>query len=158
MSKLCNSLQIFNLFIIFLLISGCASQQIAPGQLAMRAMEVRPIDAPYDVGYRAATHALFTLGLTITHSEKESGILNATRTDKNTGAKIGMILLFGVAGAFIDTDEKVDVTMFLSPSGEKQTKMRIGIAKDGEIITDQTIIDRIWVLTQREALLELGET
>ena len=63
------------LLIAMLFIAGCASsQEITPGQLAMRAMEVRPIDAPYDIAYRAATHALFALGLTITHSEKESGI------------------------------------------------------------------------------------
>jgi len=145
------------LLIAVLFIAGCASQEIAPGQLAMRAMEVRPIDAPYDIAYRAATHALFALGLTITHSDKESGILNATRTVENTGQKVLMVILFGVIGALMETDEKIDVTMFLSPSGEEQTNMRLGVSKDGVVVTDQMVIDRIWVLTQREAFIELGE-
>jgi len=137
---------------------SCASKELAPGQLALRAIEVRPIDANYDVAFRAATHALFALGLTVRHTEKSAGILSATRTEKNTGAKVGWILLFGVAGAFIDTKTTIDVTMFLSPAGDKQTKARIGLAKDGEIVADQETIDRIWVITQREALLESGET
>jgi len=145
------------LLVAMLFISGCASQEIAPGQLAMRAMEVRPIDAPYDIAYRAATHALFALGLTITHSEKESGILNATRIVEHTGQKVAMILLLGVFGALMETDEKINVTMFLSPLGEKKTIVRLGISKDGEVVTDQMIIDRIWVMIQREAFLELGE-
>jgi len=143
---------------VSLLAVSCASKTIPPGQLALRAIEVRPIDAPYDVAFRAATHALFALGLTVTHTEKSSGILTATRTEKNIGAKIGWILLFGVAGAFIDTKTIIDVTIFLSPAGDKQTRMRIGLAKDGKIVTDQEAIDRIWVITQREALIETGES
>lgn len=138
---------------------GCgASTEIAPGQLALRAMEVRPIDASYDVAFRAATHALFALGLTVKHTEKSAGILSASRTQKNTGAKVGWILLFGIAGAFVDTKSEIDVTMFLSPAGDKQTRMRIGLGRDGKIVVDQQIIDRIWVITQREALIESGET
>lgn len=142
--------------------AGCASKKIGPGQLALRAIEVRPIDAPYDVAFRAATHALFALGLTVKHTEKAAGILSATQTKKRIGTKVGLILLLGVAGAgdagaLIDTSSTLDVTMFLSPAGDNQTRMRIGMAKDSKIITDQTLIDRIWVITQREALIESGE-
>ena len=137
--------------------TGCATTGITPGQLSLRAIEVRPIDAPYDTAYRAATHAIFALGLTISHTEKDSGIITATRDEKNVGKKIGMVLAFGVLGAMMDTDTHLHLTMFLSPSGDKKTKLRIGLTKDDEIVTDQTIIDRIWVLTQREALIEIGE-
>ena len=35
--------------------------------------------------------------------------------------------------------------------------MRISISADGRPVEDQQTIDRIWVITQREALIELGE-
>lgn len=138
-------------------LAGCASSMEPSGQLSMRAIEVRPIDAPYNVAFRAATHALFALGLTITHTEKEAGILTATRTEKNTGAKVGLILLFGVAGALADTSTQLNITMFLSPIDNNQTRLRIGVVEDDEVITDRVVVDRIWVLTQREALIESGE-
>ena len=137
--------------------AGCATKGITPGQLSLRAIEVRPIDAPYDTAYRAATHAIFALGLKIEHTDKASGIITATRDEENPGKKFAMVLAFGVIGALTDTDTHIHVTMFLSPAGDKETKLRIGISQNDEIVTDQTTIDRIWVLTQREALIEIGE-
>lgn len=137
---------------------GCSSSgEIKPGQLSLRAIETRPIDAPYDIAFRAATHALFALGLSVSHTEKGAGIISAKRHEKNIAAKIGWAVLIGVFSMLIDTDTKIDLTMFLAPAGEKQTRLRIGVMKDGEVVTDQQIIDNIWVVTQREALVEQGE-
>lgn len=137
---------------------GCAgTKEITPGQLALRAIEVRPIDAPMEVAFRAATHAFFALGFTIKHTDRAGGLLIASNVDKGTGKKMGWILLFGVAGAFINTETTTDITMFLSPVKEKRTNLRVGVAVNGEVVTDQEVIDRIWVITQREALVEQGE-
>lgn len=152
-------MKLLALMLIFVIaLGGCSSSGgIKPGQLSLRAIETRPIDAPYDIAFRAATHALFALGLTVAHTEKGAGIISAKRNEKNTAAKIGWAVLIGVFSMMIDTDTKIDLTMFLSPAGEKQTRLRIGVMKDGEVVTDQQIIDSIWVVTQREALVEQGE-
>lgn len=151
--KLLNGILVFAIAL-----AGCSSaNEIKPGQLSLRAIETRPIDAPYDIAFRAATHSLFALGLTVSHTEKGAGIISAKRHEKNTAAKIGWAILIGVFSMMIDTDTKIDLTMFLAPAGEKQTRLRIGVMKNGEVVTDQQIIDNIWVVTQREALVEQGE-
>ena len=46
--------------------------------------------------------------------------------------------------------------MFHRPQGDKQTQIRFKTQKDGEPVWDQVIIDRLWVTTQREAMIESG--
>jgi len=160
-----------------LLFSSCSSAiPLSPGQLASRAIEVRPIDAPYDTAFRAAIHTVQFLNLTITHTEKDAGLIVATATDPGTGKKaaaigipiVASIILLGPLGLIIgapigaalgtiDSATKFDLNLFLYPLGEKQTRMRISISADGKPVDDQQTIDRIWVITQREALIELGE-
>jgi len=48
------------------------------------------------------------------------------------------------------------VTMLLQPMGAKETQIRFKMQKDGEPVWDQTTIDRLWVTTQREAMIEAG--
>jgi hypothetical protein len=48
------------------------------------------------------------------------------------------------------------VTMLLQPMGNKETQIRFKMQKDGEPVWDQTVIDRLWVTTQREAMIESG--
>jgi hypothetical protein len=38
--------------------------------------------------------------------------------------------------------------------GKQQTQIRFKMQKDGEPVWDQTVIDRLWVTTQREAMIE----
>ena len=40
--------------------------------------------------------------------------------------------------------------------GAKETQIRFKMQKDGEPDWDQTTIDRLWVATQREAMIESG--
>jgi len=109
-----------------------------------------------EVAFRAATHAFFALGFTLKHTDRAAGILTASNVDKGTGKKVAWILLLGLPGAFINTETTTDITMFLSPAGEKRTNLRVGVAVDGKVVTEQEVIDRIWVITQREALVEQG--
>ena len=47
-------------------------------------------------------------------------------------------------------------TMLFGPMGAKETQIRFKMQKDGEPVWDQTTIDRLWVTTQREAMIESG--
>ena len=40
--------------------------------------------------------------------------------------------------------------------GAKETQIRFKMQEDGEPVWDQTTIDRLWVTTQREAMIESG--
>ncbi len=165
------------LMVSALLLSSCSSATaLSPGHLASRAIEVRPIDTPYDTTFRAAVHTVQFLNLTNTHTEKDAGLIVETTTDPGTSKKaaaigtpiVASIILLGPLGLLIgapigaalgtiDTSTKFDLNLFLYPLGEKQTRMRISISADGKPVDDQQTIDRIWVITQREAVIELGE-
>ncbi len=160
-----------------LVISSCSTTPtLDPGQLASRAIEVRPIDAPYDTAFRAAVHTMQFLNMTIIHTEKDAGLIVGTSTDPGTGKKatavlgpmavsvlllgpLGLILGAPVGSALgaMDTETKMDLNIFLYPTGKKRTRMRINFAVDGKPVKDPIMIDRIWVIMQREALIELGE-
>jgi hypothetical protein len=164
-----------------------------PTQLGTRQIEVRTLDVPYDVAYRAATQAFFSIGFSITHSDKPSGILTGSRTvgvtemkqqvkkakedarkyqeqvtqEQTTRSILGFVPYIGWAAALlpgsqpppmgdINEPSSLLVTMLLQPAGEKQTQIRFKMQKDGEPVWDQTTIDRLWVTTQREAMLESG--
>lgn len=160
-----------------LVISSCSTTPaLAPGQLASRAIEVRPIDAPYDTAFRAAVHTIQFLNMTIIHTEKDAGLIVGTSTDPGTGKKAtavlgpmaASVLLLGPLGLIIgapvgaalgsmNTETKMDLNLYLYPTGEKRTRLRINFAVDGKPVEDPIMIDRIWVIMQREALIELGE-
>ncbi len=149
------------LILVVLILYACAAGPgVGPGQLATRAIETRIIDADFDTAYRAASHAMFALGFTISHTEKESGILVGRFTDPHKGRKVGYVLLFGVVGALIDTKETFDVTLFLIPrrDEENKTTLRIQMAIDGKPKLNNEVVSRIWIVTQRAAMLEAGVT
>jgi len=164
-----------------------------PTQLGTRQIEVRTLDVPYDLAYRAATQAFFSIGFSITHSDKPSGILTGSRTvgvkemrqqarqakedarkyqeqvtqEQTTRSILGFVPYIGWAAALlpgsqpppvrdIDEPSSLQVTMLLQPAGQKQTQIRFKMQKDGEPVWDQTTIDRLWVTTQREAMIESG--
>ncbi|HEY4492927.1 MAG TPA: hypothetical protein VI958_13070 [Acidobacteriota bacterium] len=62
-----------------------------------------------------------------------------------------IVLVTGAAGVFSWSG-----TMLLQPMGAKETQIRFKMQKDGEPVWDQTTIDRLWVTTQREAMIESG--
>jgi hypothetical protein len=148
---------------------------------------------PYELAYRAATQAFFSIGFSITHSDKASGILTGSRMVGVTEMKqemqrvkeearqyqeqlrqeqtartvLGFVPYVGwVAGLIpgsqppperdVREPSSLQVTMLLQPFGEKQTQIRFKMQKDGEPVWDQVTIDRLWVTTQREAMVESG--
>jgi|GEM_PF-7036620 len=81
---------------VALLVEGCKSATTS--QAEIKYFETRELALSYDEAYTAAANGLFSLGYAIDHSDKESGILSATRHDPRTSKKIANTLLFGVVG------------------------------------------------------------
>jgi hypothetical protein len=163
-----------------------------PSQLGTRQLEVRVLDVPYEVAYQAATQAMFTIGYTISHSDKVSGLLTGSRVigvtemkketkqaqadmskyqdvvreERATKQVLSMVPYVGILAPFmaetkppeihIEQPNSYQVTMLLKAMGDKQTQIRFKLQKDGEPVWDQTTIDKLWVTTQREAMIESG--
>jgi hypothetical protein len=164
-----------------------------PTQLGTRQLEVRTLDVPYDLAYRAATQAMFSIGYTISHSDKTSGILTGSRTvgvtemrqdvkkakeemkqyqeqaksEQTARTVLGVVPYIGWLAWLLPGSQPPEqkdikepssflVTMLLQPMGNKETQIRFKMQKDGEPVWDQTTIDRLWVTTQREAMIESG--
>lgn len=130
--------------------SGCAPLT----QAEIKALETREIDLPYDEAYRAAANGLFSLGFTVEHSDKVSGILTGHRKDPQTGAKIAAGLLFGVLGVLATGDRDEAVTFMLAALDEKTTQLRMKVIINGQAIIDRTFMTKIWQQIEREAMLE----
>jgi hypothetical protein len=180
------------------LITVNVSSQTAPedpSQLGARQIEVRSLDVSFEVAYRSATQALLSLGYSINHSDRASGILTGSRSvgvtemrqevkkaqaemkqyqeqvEKETTARtvFGLVPYVGwLAGLIpgskppeqkdIKEPSSLQITMLLQPTGKenKETQIRFKMQKDGEPVWDQVTIDRLWVTTQREAMIEAG--
>lgn len=140
-------------FVIFII--GCASApSIPPGQLATRDMETRDMRISYDAAYKAVSNAFFAMGYTIKHSDKSSGIIVGSKSHPGTGKKAAMILLFGVPGALIDTKTNYDVTVMLTQKDNDFTTIRIGTSVNGQPVVCREIIDSIWTVVEREAMID----
>ncbi len=85
----------------------------------------------------------------------------AARQEQPTKSVLGFVPYIGwlahlVPGTEMRESSNLQVTMFLQPVGEKQTQIRLTMQKDGEPVWDQVMIDKLWVTTQREAMIESG--
>ena len=164
-----------------------------PTQLGSRQIEVRTLDVNYDTAYRSATQALLSIGYSISHSDKTSGILTGTRAvgvtemrdqikktkeemtqyqeqvrqEQTARSVVGLVPYVGWLAWLVPGSKPPDqknikeastylVTMLLQQMDAKETQIRFKMQKDGEPVWDQTTIDRLWVTTQREAMIESG--
>lgn len=129
---------------------GCASMT----QAEIKALETREMDLPYDEAYQAAMNGLFSLGFTIEHSDKASGIMTGKRSDPQTGAKIGAAVAFGVLGLLAVGDHNEAVTFKLAALEPRLTQLRMKLIVNGKPIVDRTTMTKIWQQIEREAMLE----
>ena len=130
--------------------SGCAQLT----QAEIKALETREMDCSYDHAYQAAANGLFSLGFTISHSDKNSGILTGTRLDPNTGAKVAAAVFFGVIGLLATQDRNEAVTFMLSPLEPNVTQLRMQVVVNGKASVDHKLMTAIWQQIEREAMLE----
>ena len=183
------------MFLVGLFPASAFSQTASddPTQLGSRQLEVRNLDVNYDTAYRSAMQALLSLGYSISHSDKASGILTGSRSVGVTEMKeqvkksneemkqyqeqvknesvartaLGFVPYVGwlawlVPGSKppeqkdIKEPSSYQITMLLQSMGNKETQIRFKMQKDGEPVWDQVTIDKLWVTTQREAMIESG--
>ncbi len=61
------------------------------------------------------------------------------------------------SGFFVGESEvRSELRKMSNHLGAKETQIRFKMQKDGEPVWDQTTIDRLWVTTQRGAMIESG--
>jgi len=138
------------LFGIMILSSGCTQLT----QSEIKALETREMDCSFDEAYKAAANGLFTLGFTVSHSDKESGILPGNRHDPNPGEKLLTTFLFGVLGLAATKDRDEAVSFMLTKLEPNLTQLRMKVIVNGKSVVDRTFMTKIWQQVEREAMLE----
>ena len=165
--------KIIGLIVLTLLI-GCQTTPNNPGQLMTRAIETRYIESNFEIAYTAASHAFFALGFTIKHSEKGAGIIEGEIQTSNAAGRMeqegiatgamGVAALIPYASflsplqLLVDTSAiKREITLLLQKGpDDKRTKMRIQMVINGKAQIDPKVVDAIWIVTQREAMVTSG--
>jgi len=137
-------------FIVFGVGSGCARMT----QAEIKFLETRELDLPYDEAYQAAANGLFTLGYTINHSDKESGILSGGVHDPRTGLKVANAVLFGVIGLAATQSVDHSITFMLTEVSDDVTQLRMKVVKNGKPVVDRKLMTQMWQSIEREAMLD----
>ncbi len=95
--------------------SGCTQMT----QSEMKFLETRELDGKYSDVYDAALNAMFSMGLSILHTDKESGIITGQAGDHVQRASVGLIWrpLFPVK----------KVTLMIRPKADGLTQIRMKV-------------------------------
>ncbi len=127
-------------------------------QAEIKALETREMDLPYSDAYRAAANGLFSLGFTIGHSDKESGIVTGQRHDPQTGLKVANAIFFGIIGLAATGERNEAVSFMVSALEPNVTQLRMKVVINGKPIADRKLMTEIWQRIEREAMLESQPT
>lgn len=138
------------LVLVVLGLAGCSQMT----QAEIKMLETRELDLPYDEAYAAASNGLFSLGYTIDHSDKESGILTGKKHDPNVGGKLAGALVLGVVGVLAAGENDEAVTFMLTRVEPRVTQLRMKVLLNGKPSTDRRLMTRIWQQIEREAMLD----
>jgi hypothetical protein len=123
-------------------------------QSEIKALETRELDLSFEETYKAAANGLFSLGFTIEHSDKQSGIITGHRKDPQTNARIGAALCFGIIGLLATGDRNEAVTFMVEQIGPKLSQLRMKVIINGNSVVDREFMTKIWQQIEREAMLE----
>ena len=115
-------------------------------QSEMKYLESRDIDAPYPDVYDAALNAMFSMGLVIIHTDKESGIITGQSGDEAQRASVGWIWrpLYPVK----------KVTLMVRPEDPGVTRIRMKVLVNEKQQLDHKLMTAIWQRIEREGMLE----
>lgn len=127
----------------FLLMGLTGCSQMTQSQI--RALETREIDAPYDKTYDAALNAMFSMGLSIEHTDKNSGII--------TGRSGDHIQRASTHWAFRGLVNVKKVTLMISKVNENRTMIRMKVLINEQPQTDEKLMTDIWQRIEKEDLL-----
>jgi hypothetical protein len=125
------------------LLPGCAS---TPNQAELKFLETRELGIPYSPAYDAALNAVFSMGLTITHTDKGSGVISAQSGDHAQRATMS---------AKQRKEHPVKkVTLMVRPRTDRTTQLRMKVLINEEQQLDRTLMTQIWQRIEREAMLD----
>ena len=127
-----------------LLLAGCASQPVYT-QAQLNAIETRSVEADFDETFDAASGALFDAGYIIAMSDREGGLITGTQTMHDTG----WAAFWGTAPYY----RSLAMSIQIRTERSNRSLVRIKTQINGQTRIDQTAIEKIWVLMQRQVMM-----
>ncbi len=112
-------------------------------QSEIRFLETRELDASYEEVYGAAMNAIFSMGMTINHSDKASGVISGQSGDHALRASQRSKKKFLVK----------KVTLLITPRNRKNTLVRMKVLINEQQQLDRKLMTEIWQRIEREAVL-----
>lgn len=114
-------------------------------QSQIRALETREIDAPYDKVYDASMNAMFSMGLSVQHTDKVSGIITG-----QVGDHVQRAATHWMFRAFVNVKK---VTLMITPCGPNKTTVRMKVLINEQPQVDEKLMTDIWQRIEKEAML-----
>jgi hypothetical protein len=148
-----------------------------PFDTAYRAATQAFLSIGYSISFSDKLSGILTGARTIGVTEMREEIKKAkeeakqhqeqVQKEETTRTVIGLVPYIGWLAYFfpgskppaereIKEPSRFQITMLIQEMGKQHTQIRFKMQKDGEPVWDQTVIDRLWVTTQREAMIESG--
>ena len=127
------------------LASGCTRSF---SQAEIKFLETREIRRPYETTYDAAVNALFSMGMTILHSDKGSGVISGQSGDYAQRAEL--------KGKERREYQVRKVTLLVSRRDARRTQVRVKMLINEEQQLDRRLVTEIWQRIEREAMLDSG--
>ena len=136
--------QVFTVF-FFSACAGCASRLT---QSEIKFLETRELDGPYSEVYDASLNAMFSMGLTIVHTDKASGVITGQSGDHIQRASAHPL--------FRSLYDVKKVTLMVTAKADDLTQIRMKVLVNERQQLDRTLMTKIWQQIEREAMLESG--
>jgi hypothetical protein len=127
-----------------LLLAGCASEPVYT-QAQLNAIETRSVEADFDETFDAASGALFDAGYIIAMSDREGGLITGTQTKQDTG----WAAFWGTSPYY----RSLAMSIQIRTERSNRSLVRIKTQINGQTRVDQTAIEKIWVLMQRQVMM-----
>ncbi len=125
--------------------SGCA---LSRSQAELKFLETREIRSPYASTYDGALNAIFSLGMTIEHSDKASGVITGQSGD------------YAYRANLTKKEKKKNpvkkVTLLLRPRGKAATQIRMKVLVNEKQQLDRKLMTALWQRIAREVMLDEG--
>lgn len=125
------------------MVAGCSHSLT---QAEIKFLETREINRPYPQVYDAALNAIFSLGMTIQHSDKSSGVISGQVGDYAHRATL--------SGRQRRKHPVTKVTLLVVPRGPRATQLRMKVLINEEPQMDRKLMTAIWQRIEREAMLD----
>ena len=128
------------------MVTGCTRSFIS--QAEIKFLETREIRRPYETTYDAAVNALFSMGMTILHSDKGSGVVSGQSGDYALRAEL--------TGKKRREYQVRKVTLLITRRDAQRTQVRVKMLINEEPQLDRRLVTEIWQRIEREAMLDSG--